>query len=207
MRIEIIKKPDFAKIAKNVRFGTAVGLTKTAKAAQAASIASINATFTVRGNWVRPSNKFGIRITAAKPDKLEAAVKTAADWLATHETGGERKPRSSSAFAVPTENIRRNKRQIIPEAQKPKGLKNTFVIETRKGPVLYQRVFANKAGKYTTRRLKKGLGSKIVPVYGLERTVKIKKNSTFYEPVKKTVDAELGKNIRREILNALATMR
>lgn len=206
MRIEIIKRPDFAKIAKNVRFGTAVGLTKTAKASQAASIAAVKSTFTVRGNWLQPSNKFGIRITPATPEKLESAVRTAADWLATHETGGERKPRGS-AFAVPTENIRRNQRQIIPKAQRPKGLKNTFVIQTRKGPVLFQRLFANKAGKYTTRRLKKGLGSTIVPVYGLERTVKIKKESTFFEPVKKTVDAELGKNIRREILNALATMR
>lgn len=206
MRVQVVRKPDVRKIAKNVRFGVAAGLTRTAKDAQGDAIKSIEKEFTTRGRWYAPSNKFGVRITPAKRDRHESAVHTAADWLLPHETGGPKRPRGGR-FAVPTENVRRNKRQIIPKSQRPRALKGTFVLQTKRGPVLFQRVYANKAGKYTTRKLKTRRGTRLVALFGLEKTVQIRKRPTFIEPVRRSVSRNIKTRIREGIENALATMK
>lgn len=206
MRVQVVRKPDVRKIAKNVRFGVAVGLTKTAKDAQSDAIKSIEKEFTTRGRWYAPSNKFGVKITAAKRDKHESAVHTAADWLIPHENGGAKLPRGGR-FAVPTDNVRRNKRQIIPKTQRPQGLKGTFVLQTKRGPVLFQRVYANKAGKYTTRKLKTRRGTRLVALYGLERSVQIRRRPTFFEPVRRSVNKNIRTRVREGIAHALATMK
>lgn len=179
---------------QNINFGTAMGLTKTAKEGQAAVKGALKATFTLRGSWYEASNKFGIRIKPAKRDDLSAEVRTNADWLEPHETGKDKTARGGSV-AVPTDQVRRNKRAIIPRAQRPKGLTGkAFKLMTRRGPVLAQRM---KSGK------RKGL----VILYGLEQRVKIRKQSTFYEPIKKVVDRRVVRNVRDGIDTALKTMR
>lgn len=205
MSVQILEKPNWPKLLKNVKFGIAVGLTKTAKDGQSASQNSIRSTFTVRGNWWQQSNRFGIRITPAKRDDLVAEVKTAADWLAIHETGGLKHPRGRN-LAVPTENVRRNKRQIIPKAQRPRNLKEAFVLNTRKGPVLFRRMFLNRGGKLTGRKLR-GVAGALVALFGLEPSVRIRKQSTFYEPIQKAVNENLTKHVAQEIRNALDTMK
>ena len=174
-------------------FGTAVGLTKTAKQAQDAVVSSLRSTFTLRGNWFEQRNKFGIKITPARKDKLQAEVKTAADWLEAHEEGTDKT--GQGRLAIPTDQVRRNKRMIIPRGQRPKGLASkAFILETKKGPVLAQRLMKGK---------RKGL----IILYGLEKTVKIKKRSTFHEPIKKVVKSNLKDNIRTGIAMAFATAR
>lgn len=209
MKLEITKRPDWAKIGKNVRFGTALGLTRTAQAAQAEVILEIQKTFQTRGNWFQKSNKFGIRITAAKKTDPtpEAAVHTAADWLVPHETGATKTPHGRARFAVPTEAVGRGGRRI-PASRKPRNLKNSFVLQTKRGPVLFQRLYGNRAGKFTARKIKRGgTGTQIVPMYGLEGSVKIKKRSTFYEPIRKVCEKRLAEEVREGIHNALRTMR
>lgn len=206
MKISILEKPNFDKIAKNLRFGIATGLTNTAKAGQTEVLREIKSGFITRGNWMNPANKFGVRITAATKTNLESAVRTDASWLQKHETGGTIRPRGR-AFAVPTENVRRNKRQIIPKAQRPRGLKNVFVLQTQRGPVLFQRLFANKAGKYSARRFKTNRGSQIVALYGLERTVKIKQKSVFFAPLRTLTRRRTDEFVAAGIKRALATAR
>ena len=194
IRARITQKPDIAKIKKNIAFGTARGLTQTAKDAQAASIEAIQSTFTTRGQWFRQNMRHGIKITPATPAKLQSEVKTAADWLEPHETGSDKTPRGKN-LAVPTENVRRTKRMVIPRGQRPRGLgAKAFVMQTRRGPVLAERV---------TRGKNKGIRI----LYGLEKRVKIRKQSTFSEPIRKTVDRKLRKNINDSIAQALRTMR
>jgi hypothetical protein len=186
--------PSAEKIIKQLNYGTAVGLTKTAKEGQAAVVGALKGTFTLRGTWFNQNMRHGIKITPATPRKLQSEVKTLADWLEPHETGRDKTPRGKS-IAVPTTEVRRNKRAIIPRAQRPKGLgAKAFVLQTKKGPVLAQRI---------TRGKRKGL----VILYGLEPRVKIKKRSTFREPIQKVVDRRLKANILREIRQALAVMR
>jgi hypothetical protein len=84
---------------------------------------------------------------------------------------------------------------IIPRNQRPKGLAGkAFVLMTKKGPVLAQRISRGK---------RKGL----IVLYGLEQTARIKKQSTFYDPIRKVVDRRLNQHIEREIQNALNSMR
>ncbi len=190
----IIKRPDFAKISRNIDFGTAMGLTETAKQAQAASIGAIKGTFVTRGNWMEPSNRFGIRIEPATKTKLRAVVKTQANWLKHHEEGTDKRGQGGNV-AVPTAEVRRNKRQIIPKAQRPRGLgAKVFKLMTKHGPVLAQ-------------RMKRGPRKGVVVLYGLEGSVKIRKRSTFHEPIQKVVDRRLKQNITAGIRKALATMR
>lgn len=186
--------PSGAEMTKQVNFGTALGLTKTAKEGQEAVVDALKSTFTLRGNWYQQSNKFGIRITPAKKDKLVAEVKTAADWLEPHEEGKDKAGRGGD-LAIPTQEVRRNKRDIITRANRPKGLgAKVFKLQTRRGPVLAQ-------------RMKRGNRKGLIILYGLERTVKIKKRSTFHEPIKKIVDKNLKGNIKTGIMRAFATMK
>jgi hypothetical protein len=181
---------------KQIRFALAQALTKTAKEGQTAVLNALGDTFTLRGNWAQPSNKFGIRIKSAKKDDLTAEIKTAADWLKLHETGGEKTSRTGGNIAVPTENVRRNKREIIVKSQRPNALrgKKTFVLETSRGRVLF---------------LRKGTGkkSKIVALYNLEKRVSIKKVSTFYEPIRRVVETNIADNFQTAYQNALATAK
>jgi hypothetical protein len=186
--------PSADKIYKNIQFGTAMGLTQTAKDGQSAVLSSLKSTFTLRNDWAQPSNKFGIKIKAATKDNLSAEVRTMADWLKPHEEGGI-KHAQSGRLAIPTDNVRRNKRLIIPRNQRPKGLAGkAFVLMTKKGPVLAQRISRGK---------RKGL----IVLYGLETSARIKKQSTFYDPLKKVVAARLNINIEAGIQKALDTMR
>lgn len=190
MSIEVSKNiRKLFNLDKQIIFAAAQSLTEVAKESQTAVIADIEQTFTTRGKWYLPSNKFGIRVKAAKKNDLTSEVKTAADWLALHETGGTKTPQGKH-LAVPTDNVRRTKRQIITRSQRPKNLKRSFVIQTASGPVLFQR-----RGK-----------KKIVAVYDLEPKVKIKKESTVIEPTRRTVqqrfDAIFEKNLAKAVQTA-----
>jgi hypothetical protein len=192
--IKVVQRPPSAeKIIRNINFGTAVGLTQTAKDGQAAVIGALKGTFTLRGRWFEQNMRHGIKITPAKRDKLVAEVKTLADWLEPHETGKDKTPRGRHV-AVPSENVRRNKRLIIPRGQRPKNLKDAFVIETQHGPVL-------------ARRVKRGKNKGLQLLYGLERKVRIRKRSTFYEPIDKAVRRNLNRNVAAGIRKALLTMK
>lgn len=193
LSMTIVQMPDFAKIVKNINFGTAVGLTKTAKEGQAAVKAALHSTFTIRNKWPE-IGPFAIKIKPATKTNLQSEIKTAADWLEPHETGKDKTGRGGR-IAVPTDQVRRNKRMIIPRGQRPKGLAGKiFEMQTRRGPVLAQRL---------TRGKRKGL----IVLYGLERSVRIKRQSTFYTPIEKVVRQKLKGNVRDGIAHAFATAR
>jgi hypothetical protein len=191
MSIEVSKNiRKLFNLDKQIIFAAAQSLTEVAKESQTAVIADIQQTFTTRGKWYLPSNKFGIKIKAAKKNDLTAEVKTAADWLSLHETGGTKTP-DGRHLAVPTENVRRTKRQIITRSQRPKNLKRSFVIQTASGPVLFQR-----RGK-----------KKIVALYDLEPKVKIKKESTVIEPTRRTVQQRFDRIFEKNLANAVKTAK
>ena len=196
IRVKMIERPpSAAKINRNMDFGIAVGLTQTAKDGQKASQGALRGTFTIRNRWLEQGNKFGIKVKAATKTDLVSEVRTNADWIIPHETGKDKTARGGRV-AVPTANVRRNKRDIITKANRPSALRNkrTFVIKTKRGDVLFQR-------KYRGKR------SFITPLYGLERRVRIRKVSTFEVPIEKVVRRRLGINIEAGLRRAFATMR
>lgn len=209
---QIEKPPSAAKIGKQLDFGVAVGLTQTAKEGQKAVHGALRGTFTLRGSWFKQSNKFGIKVKPAKKTDLTAEVGTAADWIEPHERGGMKKARGGNV-AIPQPFIRpKGSTKKIVSRLKPRNLKRTFVLKTKSGPVLYQRVKSyakhqgpTLSGKVTRRRTR--TGSDIQAVYAFERGVRIRKQSTFYEPIEKVVKRRLGRNIDDGLVKAFATMR
>lgn len=175
---------------RQLTFAAARALTKTAQDSQAASIAAIRRTFTTRGTWYLPSGRFGIRITPATKERLEAAVKTAADWLIPHETGEDKVAAGGAMLAIPMVGPGRPRPSRTAKVRgnlKPRALgRRGVVIETRRGPVLSAR---------QDRRL--------VAFYGLERRARIRRRSTVIEPTTKTVARNFGDNLARAIAEAL----
>ncbi len=190
----IVKRPDFLGIAKQFNFGTAVGLTKTAKQGQEASIKEIKAYFTTRGNWFMPSNAKGIKITPANKTSLKAEVKTSADWLRIHEDGGA-KTGHGHRISVPQWKIRpRGSTMKITTAKKAKALLasgKAFILHTHKGDVIAMM----------------GPNHRLFILYGLEDRVNVKKHSTFYDPIRDVVKRNLKKNISDGIAFAIRTAR
>lgn len=179
---------------EQIIFAAARALTQTAKDSQAASIAAIRRTFTTRGTWYLPSSRFGVRITPATKERLEAAVRTAADWLIPHETGEDKVASGGGLLAIPF--VGRGRARPSHDAKvradlKPRALEGRgVIIETRRGPVLFAR---------RDRRL--------VAFYGLERRAKIRKRSTVIEPTVQTFDRSFGERLAEAIAEALRTAK
>jgi hypothetical protein len=192
---QITKPPGADKIIKNIEFGIAVGLTRTAKDGQAAVRGALKGHFTLRNQWAE-KGPYAIQIKPATKTDLESEVRTRADWLVLHEQGLTKTAKGGRRLAIPTENVRRNKRLIIPKAQRPGALrdKRTFIIKTSKGDVLFQ-------------RRGKGKNSKLFALYDLEPKAKIKRVPVFHDPIDKVVKRRLNPNVEAEIRKALATMR
>lgn len=182
-------------MARQLPFATAVALTKTAQEGQKEVVDTLDDKFTIRTGWAKPSNKFGIKIKAAKKTNLVAEAGTDADWLEKFETGKDKLPRGNN-LAIPTANVRRTKKDLIRRAQRPNALrsKRTFVLKTKSGNVLFQRKF-------------KGKRSQIVALYNLEKRARIRRNSPVYQPVKNIVARNLGRNFTRAFADALRTAK
>lgn len=180
-------------IEKQVTFATAVTLTALAKKGQKTSIADIEDTFTVRGNWAQPSNKFGVKISPATKGKLESTVGTAADWLVPHETGAT-KTAEGGDIAIPTKEIRPNIANKISRAKRPKSLTKAFVTTFKSGHrAIVERV--------TKARLPLRI------LYHLVSSARIKKNPTVVEPTLEVVEKELGKTFADAIRKAFSTQK
>lgn len=190
----IVKRPDFLGIGKQINFGLAVALTKTAKQGQAASVSAIKSTFTTRGTWFNQNMRHGIKITPAKKDKLQSSIHTLATWLDAHETGGI-KTGHGHRISVPQWKIRpRGSRMIITTPKKARSLLasgKAFILHTEKGDVIAM----------------VGPNHRLFLLYGLEDRVRIKKQSTFYEPIEKVVKQNLSRNMKDAIAFAIRTAR
>lgn len=172
---------------KYINNGISAGLTQTAKDGQKASVDAIRSTFTVRGNWPNQNMKHGIKITPARGEKLQASVHTLADWLELHEKGGTKLPHGRS-LSVPTFALRpKGSKKILRGPMRVKQLLasgKAFIMETDRGPVVAQT---------------KGKGQRLVILYGLEPQVRVRKRSTFYEPIEKAVKRNIHSNVSRNV--------
>jgi hypothetical protein len=179
---------------EQLTYAAAVALTRTAKQSQSASIEAIKRTFTTRGTWYLPGSRFGVRITPATKSRLEAALRTAADWLIPHETGEDKVASGGGLLAIPLVGRGRprpSRGAKVRTDLKPRALGGRgVVIETRRGPVLFARQ-----------------DKRLVAFYGLERRARIRKRSTVIEPTVQTVDRRFGDNLAEAIAEALRTAR
>jgi hypothetical protein len=187
-----------ANINKQMDFGTAVGLTRTAKRGQQAVLGALRGTFTLRGSWFQQQNKFGIKVKPATKTDLKSAVWTDADWLKIHEEGGNKDGRGGHRVAVPTVIFRpRTSTRKIPRNMRPGVLLATgkaFIMKTDRGEVI-----AIHKGRGDNQRLQ--------VLFGLESRVRVKKQSTFYEPIEKQVQRFLKHDVAEGISYAWRTAK
>lgn len=179
-------------IEKQVRYATALTFTQLAKKSQKASIEDIEDTFTVRGNWAQPSNKYGVHFAPADKSNLESSVGTAADWLAKHETGGQKT--ADGEIAIPTNEIRPNIADKITKSKRPKSLRKAFIATFKSG----HRAIVERIGKA---RLP------LRVLYNLVSSARIKKNPTVIEPTLKVIEKDLGKTFAENIRKAFASQK
>lgn len=181
-------------VAKQVTFALAATLTAVAREAQAVSVASIEETFTVRNNWDKPSNAMGVKALPATKTDLSSAVATRADWLHEEDRTKEAQ-RSGGSLAIPTAAVRRTKRDIIQRSQRPKALGGkAFVLKSRTGPVL-------------VRRQGRGKHKKLVVLYRLKPSARIRKQSTLVEPTVRVFERRFDRVFEQNLRRALATAR
>jgi hypothetical protein len=179
---------------RQIVFAAARALTMTGQDAQQASIEAIKSTFTVRGTWYLPSNRFGIRLDPATVDRLEAVLSTMADWLIPHETGQDKVAEDGSLLAIPFVGSglpRTTFSAKVDPTMKPRALGNqAVVLQTRSGPVLFYRE-----------------GKGLVGFYNLKRRAHIRKQSTVVEPTVRTVEKRFGINFAEALASALKTAK
>ena len=189
--------PSAAKIIKNLDFGTAVGLTKTAKEGQAAVFGAVKGTFKGPNNWLR--SPIGIKITPATPRTLRSEVKTSAKFLPLQDEGGTKLPYGNHLCIPATKGPLAGRRRIPPN-MRPKALMDSgkgFITTTKSGTKIMGVRGLKSRGKYA--------GFTIM--YVMVPKANIKAAKVFHDPIQKVVDRRLGLNIRNGIDHALKTMR
>ena len=195
MSARIVQRPDFAKIAKNIDFGTALGLTKTAGQGKDAVMKTAESKFTIRNNWLK--SPIGPRVKIAKRDNLKAEISMSAHFGRIHDEGGTKIP-FRNWIAVPTKFARPNKRSRIANDLKPAALMDSgrgVIVTLDSGSEM---IFAKHPRRKT---------DEFLPMYVLTKTAKIKDVDIFREPIEKVVDKNLKDNIRAGIAKAISTMR
>jgi len=191
------RPPGFEKVIKNLNFGTAVGLTKTAKEGQAAVFGAVRGAFKGPNNWLK--SPIGIRITPATRDNLRSEVKTAAKFLPLQDAGGVKLPYGNNLCIPATKGPLAGKRRIPPN-MRPKAIMDSgkgFITTTKGGTKIMGVRGLKSRGKYA--------GFTIM--YVLIPKANIKAANVFYDPIKKAVDRRLAINIRNGIDRAFATMK
>lgn len=180
-------------LPKQINYGASVGLNNLATHMRDSELAGAKNSLTLRGRWYEPKSRFGFNVQFAKKNDLNAAVYTRADWMVLHTEGGTKVGRKGR-IAIPTENVKRSKRDMITRANRPKNIKGSFLIHTSKGDAI---------------AIKKGRGkkSKLVVLYWLEKQVKIKKVFDFYEIGKKVYDRNAQKYLSEGIDKAWVSMK
>jgi len=194
---KIVQRPSFEKIIKNLNFGTAVGLTKTAKEGQAAVFGAVKGAFKGPNNWLR--SPIGIKITPATPRTLRSEVKTSAKFLPLQDEGGTKLPYGNHLCIPATKGPLAGRRRIPPN-MRPKAIMDSgkgFITTTKSGTKIMGIRGLKSRGKYA--------GFTIM--YVLIPKANIKAANVFYDPIKKVVDRRLAINIRNGIDHALKTMK
>jgi hypothetical protein len=197
-KVQILKRPPTAaKLMKEILIGASKGINKTATEAQQSVQKAYRQNFTIRNQFLeRGPLAIQVKRSNALKGDMTAEVRTRADFLPIHETGGIKTPRGHR-LAIPTENVKRTKRDIIQKSQRPRALraKGSFIINTRKGT------------EFIVRRVGRGKNQRLQFLYNLTARARIKRVPTFFPVISKVVSRRLNSNVRGEIKRGLMTMK
>ncbi|MBF0339678.1 MAG: hypothetical protein HQL95_01780 [Magnetococcales bacterium] len=171
-----------ATTEKQVKYATAVALTKTAKDIQSAVREDLPNRFTIRTGWVAK----GIIIKPATKTNLVAEVCVKDDFMKIQESGGEKTEESGKSVSIPFA-ARQNKQDTTRPSKFPRALlgKEGFFIaplSTKKNGSArhgvwqrYGRKIIMKKGKYVGKKRQQ-----IRLMYAFQHSVLLKPRFGFY---------------------------
>lgn len=178
---------------RQVPFATAKALTMTEKDAQAEVLESLPKQFTLRTAWYKPSSPLGFKITPATKTKLQSEIYTKAPFMSLQETGGIKTPKGEM-IAVPTENVRRSKKDRILRSQRP-----AYLLHQAK-----RRAFIMKQGIW--QRTGRGRGT-LRLMYALVPKAKISSRLHFYQTCRGVVERRFKQNFDKAFAEAMRTAK
>lgn len=179
---------------KQIPFATAKALTDTANQARDEIVKHLQDKFTLRTAWWKPRTRYGINVQAAKKTSLTAEVFTRAPWMALQETGGMKTPRGRN-IAIPSSFVKRSKRDLITQANRPRNLKNSFIARSKSGQ---ETIF---------QRIGRGRDRTIRPMYFLEKRAQIEPAFQFAQTAQRVANERWAKNFAKAIDFALRTAK
>jgi hypothetical protein len=180
-------------MSRQIPYATSVAINDLAIEVQKAERQQIRRVFTIRNPWMEKGPK-AVKIDFAKKQKLQARIYSNADFLYRHETGEAKKPRGSY-LAVPVPGIKRTRMGAIATSDKPRA-KGTFIINSRKGPIIAQRTSQGR-GKSKT--------STFRVLFGLEKQARIKPVLHWYEIAQRIVDSQWKAKFSAALERAIRT--
>lgn len=200
-----------AAVMKQINYGTAVALTKTAKSIQQGIQYEAKKVFTIRKEWLDQKTPVGIKVKPARPNDLKAEVYSNAYFLPLQDTGGTKLP-YKNWIAIPTKNVRPNDKALIPKALLPHNLKNAFIVTTKQGVTLLcvrGAVGLNTRGQQRLlgKRATKAAGRSMLVMYVLVKQARIKETGVFMKTANYYAERWLAVHIQREVQYALDNIR
>lgn len=188
------------RIFKYMSNGISAGVTKTAKEAQAAVVADIQAKFKNRKAWYAQQSPIGIKIKAATAEKPTAEVYTLASFGPLQEKGGRKLPFNSTHLAMPANSGPLANMRSIPAELRPRALIASgkgFIVTSDRGTQMIVMHNYREKGKH----------SGISIMYILIKKADIKKKEFFFEPIQRVVNRNLARNIDQNVRTQLEKLR
>ncbi|ABK45251.1 conserved hypothetical protein [Magnetococcus marinus MC-1] len=179
-------------LAKQVRYATALALTRTAQDAQAEVRRRLPERFTIRTGWVAK----GIRVKPAKKNDLQASVRVLDPFMALQETGGAKRSQTGDALGVPV-GARPDPKSVTRPGKFPGALlkkPNHFIAPLHDDPSTHA-VWRRSGRK----------GRKLKMMYRFVDRVEIKPRFGFMDTVKGVVESRFQKNFNEAITEAMAS--
>jgi hypothetical protein len=180
MSIKVDAKPALkhldAVARKQIPYATSLALNRSSENARDKFLGVLPQRITLRTSWWKARSRFGFNVQYSHKrtwPNLFTIIYTRAPWMALHETGGVKKP-MKRALAVPTAQVRRTKTGRISKAQRPAGMKNTFIKEVNGKPVLFKRLKRGIVPMYVLTP-----SSRISPVLRFSRTISTEVTRSF----------------------------
>lgn len=174
---------------KQLPFALSKAINSTADKIREATLKGASEVLTLRGTWWKPRTKFGFNVKPSTKRNLIAEIYTKADWLAQHEDGGIKT--AKGMIAIPTIDVKRNKKDIITKSNRPRAVKGAFKVTSKNG------------NEFIAKRVR----GKLVVLYWLEKQAKIEGVYKFHDIAKQTFSDNFVKDFSDAVDYALRTAK
>lgn len=202
MNVRITGQADVKKmlqeIGRQAPYALSVALNSTANAVQQEIRKTLPTSFSMRKPefisrtiYRKPGEDFATKAKTSAAVRVNDDPKR--DHLAKFEEGGDKRPTSGSAVAIPLPGVRRNKSDVITTANRPKALKG------KKGIVRLGNVIFKSTGR--------GKGKRLTALYLLKRSVRIRPVLHFDATARTVIDREWKQHAEAAVAKALATAK